>query len=1024
MYFSVKKLFKHSTIILSLSFCLGAFSAADGSTRPQTNKAELERIAKEAAQESAVMKAHPLYRQMKNAKSGPAANLNSDIDVELMGIDRYGRPVYYAVDNAGAAITTRANTLHPGGITGFNLSGEFTNYLAIWDGGTVLDTHQEFGDRVNRQDYSATHYHATHVAGTMIASGVQTNAKGMSYQANLDSYDWDDDDSEMASAAAQGIRISNHSYGRITGFRYNYDAGAWYWYGDPDVSETEDYGFGFYDFQSRNWDQIAYNAPYYTIMKSAGNDRGDGPSAGQSYYVNDGNGWEETIAPREQDGGVDGYDCVSWYGSAKNIITVGAVREVLNYNGPGDVVMSSFSGWGPVDDGRIKPDIVAKGVDLYSTMDDADDSYSSMSGTSMSCPNASGTMNLLYEYYYKSHAYATPLAATMKALVLHTADEAGANEGPDYKFGWGLFNAQRAAETIQKDSIDHISIQELTLENQGETEFLYLSDGIEPVRVTLVWTDVPGSASAPALNNRTPKLVNDLDLRVTHTGNNTTTMPYLLDPENPSAAAARGDNIVDNVEQVYIPDPQAGIYRISVTHKGTLAQAPQNYSIVIDGLIWADDPRRPVENLAHSIDYATGAVTLTWDLDTSSDDFENFRVFRDGERIGTSDENTFSDQLDAFGEYTYSVHAKWVQGESINNPEVKAYWTEPVAPANFAFDMTDEATAQGVFTWDHFRSSEMRFDDDEPEIPMTFSAATPSGTTIALRYTATVEGSVQTMRASVRGTDASPLGQVSMSLYQAGETDAAPGDLLFRAEPVTPEENGWVEFSVAEEVPTVFTEGQDFWIGFEWVETGHTQLWGDNTEPGNRGYITMDGSTWTPLSEFISGFYHLNPLIRVAIGVEEAVGEKGLDGYTLLRGTEEVATVTERSVTETIPAGSHDYKIVANYAQGTAESVVLTIDGDTAAPEDAMPLSFSIGQAYPNPFNPSVSVPVTLAKASEIRVQIYDILGRLVTELQSGAKSAGTHTLSWQADGQASGVYFMKIQAGPETAVRKVMLMR
>ena len=71
-----------------------------------------------------------------------------------------------------------------------------------WDGGAVLATHQELSGRVTQQDGETTaSYHATHVAGTIIASGVDPNAKGMAYAADLDAYNWTDDESEMAQSA-------------------------------------------------------------------------------------------------------------------------------------------------------------------------------------------------------------------------------------------------------------------------------------------------------------------------------------------------------------------------------------------------------------------------------------------------------------------------------------------------------------------------------------------------------------------------------------------------------------------------------------------------------------------------------------------------------------------------------------------------------------------------------------------------------------------------------------------------------
>ena len=72
--------------------------------------------------------------------------------------------------------------------------------------------------------------------------------------------------------------------------------------------------------------------------------------------------WVSSTAYREPDGGTDGYDCIGNRGVAKNILTVGAVKDIpAGYSTPADVIIEDYSGWGPTDDGRIKPDIVANG---------------------------------------------------------------------------------------------------------------------------------------------------------------------------------------------------------------------------------------------------------------------------------------------------------------------------------------------------------------------------------------------------------------------------------------------------------------------------------------------------------------------------------------------------------------------------------------------------------------------------------------------------------------------------------------
>jgi hypothetical protein len=139
-------------------------------------------------------------------------------------------PVYYMTDNLPEATVLGTDKLWPGASFNFNLAGDST-LLGEWDQGAVRSTHQEFGTRVASHDGSLA-AHSTHVAGTMIAAGVVSNAKGMSYHANLTEYDWNNDVGEMGAEAAAGLHVSNHSYGTITGWYYNYFSdGLWAWFG-------------------------------------------------------------------------------------------------------------------------------------------------------------------------------------------------------------------------------------------------------------------------------------------------------------------------------------------------------------------------------------------------------------------------------------------------------------------------------------------------------------------------------------------------------------------------------------------------------------------------------------------------------------------------------------------------------------------------------------------------------------------------------------------------------------------------
>lgn len=156
---------------------------------------------------------------------------------ELMSI-RDGVPRYYCTYNAIAAATVSTPRVWPGGSTGFSLSGSNT-VIALWDDANVATNHVEFatnGFRVIDRDGASGGIspHSTHVAGTLVARGVDTAARGMSYDATLHAYGWGRDTEEMPLAAANDhIRLSNHSYGYKLGWD-SYQVGTnlyWAWYG-------------------------------------------------------------------------------------------------------------------------------------------------------------------------------------------------------------------------------------------------------------------------------------------------------------------------------------------------------------------------------------------------------------------------------------------------------------------------------------------------------------------------------------------------------------------------------------------------------------------------------------------------------------------------------------------------------------------------------------------------------------------------------------------------------------------------
>lgn len=469
--------------------------------------------------------------------------------IELMDVLPNGEKIYAQTTNDGAATTARAKNLYSGGSLGINIQGQ--NMIAgVWDGGSVRNTHQEFmvngTSKITIQDGSAFADHATHVGGTIAAQGIVSTVRGLAFNSSLLSYDWDSDLVEMLGEASTGLLVSNHSYaiGSLNS--------TWF--------------YGAYDSRAQQMDNICHNNPYYLPVVAAGNERGETRAVAVSQRNNKG-----------------GYDMIFGHGNAKNVLTVAAVYQVTNYVSPASVLMSDFSSWGPSDDGRIKPEISMKGVSVKSTLSTSDTATGNNQGTSMAAPGIAGVALLLQQY--NKQLYNNYLrAASIKGLILHTADEAGLDPGPDAQFGWGLVNASNAAVAIRdKNSTNAATksvVEELTLTSGSTYTKSITASGSQPLKVSISWTD-PESLG---INNGTTdptigRLVNDLDVKVTK--DDTIYYPWKLQGMALYAEPATNvsTNNVDNFERVDINNP-SGTYTITVTNKGMLSGGSQNFTLI------------------------------------------------------------------------------------------------------------------------------------------------------------------------------------------------------------------------------------------------------------------------------------------------------------------------------------------------------------------------------------------------------------------------------------------------------------
>ena len=541
---------------------------------------------------------------------------------ELIDI-RKNRPMVYETHNREAAISVNSSEipeLFP--ITNKKIK------MGVWDAGIALLSHQELTNHVIQGESSSISGHGTHVTGTISAQGIMSQAKGMYPNANVISYNWGNDLSEMAnegcvnSSDTNKIQISNHSYGFSAGWNNMYSPPRWY--GDLQYDHSE--AFGLYEWYANKWDTIAHNAPYYLIFKSAGNDRLDSvPNAGSPFSYYD-SGWiqksyDPNIDPGHNSDAFGGYHTIPYMGNAKNIMTVGAVHDAVT-NGERDInkgTMTTFSSWGPTDDWRIKPDVVANGSMLLSTSASGYDTYSYSSGTSMSTPSAAGVAGLLAEFYYQKFGQHI-LASLLKSLIIHDADDLGI-KGPDFQFGWGLINASESLQTLLEQNI----ISDTINDNQTNT-YTFISNKTN-MSATLTWNDPEGPINNDP-NNQSSSLINDLNMRIVHEAvpigewtigedqiGDTIYFPYMFRLND--YLNMQDNNERDNVEQIDITNGvPTKIYKLIVYCENI--QGPQEYAVSLSGLQHA--PKMSINLLNNNVQILANIIPgRQYSINTSHD---------------------------------------------------------------------------------------------------------------------------------------------------------------------------------------------------------------------------------------------------------------------------------------------------------------------------------------------------------------------------------------------------------------------
>jgi hypothetical protein len=480
------------------------------------------------------------------------AELDAVISVREMGGE-------IVISNDSNRVNTRVDAVNqaPYGLDGVGVR------VAVWDNGRIDPNHDDFAGRLTVAEFADTEVHATHVGGTVGGSGVLSESRGgtpnqwrgMAPEVLLYCWYFDGD-------------VPEEIEDGVGEYSFDVETNSWNWGVDEDNCSQ----YGDYDLWAPELDALVRGSGgrTITITHSAGNERDDGD------------------CPL-----IDGqYGCIMAPATSKNVITVGATNS-------DDDTITGFSSYGPVDDGRVKPDVSAPGCERFGdggvTSTVPGDDYNDLCGTSMATPTVAGVITLLRQLHMGIHGGgARPEPSMMKAILAATGVDLG-NPGPDYAFGHGRVDAKAAADAMLEDTQHPL---ELSDDEVIEITFRVPST-LGALRVALAWDD-PAASELAGIT-----LINDLDL-VLEAEDGTLFRPWTLDPANPGDDATRGEDHRNNLEQVTVAGPTAGLWTARVT--GTnVPEGPQAASLV--GLDFKSPP--PPSDL-QVVSTSEAAIELTW----------------------------------------------------------------------------------------------------------------------------------------------------------------------------------------------------------------------------------------------------------------------------------------------------------------------------------------------------------------------------------------------------------------------------
>ncbi len=454
----------------------------------------------------------------------------------------------FEIDNNNAVSHMQSSNMQIYFNTDLDGSGQT---IAVADSGLDHD-HGDFGNRIVANNdvindgSTADRWsgHGTHVSCTVLGDGTRGSYQGVVPAAKLYFQAMENDASgNFQSPSLNSLINSAYNGGART------HTNSW----------GNDGGYGQYNSESQDVDDRAnYYDKYYngreglTILFAAGN---DGPNP-------------DSITPPA---------------TAKNVITVGMHQN--RYQGSPDYIMDGSSR-GPVDDGRIKPDVLAPGGYVRScraqeagdtggaSWYSSDNWYLEYTGTSMATPNAAGAAAMIREYLEEIALRDSPQGALVKALLILGAEDIGNRDIPNNDEGWGRVNVRNSLAPPAGQGVWVDDRSYLSATGNSKSYDFYVDSAGDQFKAVLTWSDEYASTWSST------QLVNNLNLRVTDPNG----VVYLgNDFANGRSTTGGSADSINNVEAVLVDSAVIGSWTVEIIDGGHGGSTAQPFALAVMG---------------------------------------------------------------------------------------------------------------------------------------------------------------------------------------------------------------------------------------------------------------------------------------------------------------------------------------------------------------------------------------------------------------------------------------------------------